>query len=145
MVTNSNTNPATQDDQTFTGTSGTDTLSGGHGDDTLTGAGSNDILAGDGPVPGAWHYETYDRNFSSAAGQAFDIETAGSTRTAAGYVTDFNEGGLTNTVRGTTGNPEDFGVIYTSTINSKSDGRHAQLYEQRLPPRGDNTLWRRGS
>ncbi len=124
MVTNSNTNPATQDDQTFTGTSGTDTLSGGHGDDTLTGAGSNDILAGDGPVPGAWHYETYDRNFSSAAGQAFDIETAGSTRTAAGYVTDFNEGGLTNTVRGTTGNPEDFGVIYTSTINTVLGGTY---------------------
>jgi len=140
MATNTNTNPATQDDQTITGTAATDTLSGGLGDDTITGGASDDILAGDGPVPGAWHFETYDRNFSSAAGQAFDIETAGSTRTGAGYVTDFNEGGLTNTIRGTTGNPEDFGVIYTSTINvvaggtyrfatSSDDGSTIQLFD----------------
>lgn len=124
MATNTNTNPATQDDQTLSGTTAADTLTGGHGSDTITGGASNDELAGDGPVTGAWHYETYDRDFTSAAGQAFDIETSGSTRTGSGYVTDFNEGGLTNSVRGTTGNPEDFGVIYTSTLNTISGGTY---------------------
>lgn len=80
------------------------------------------MLAGDGPVEGAWHYETFDYDFSSAAGQAFDIENG--TRTGSGYVTDFNEGGLTNTIRGTGGNPEDFGVIYTSTINVVAGGTY---------------------
>ncbi|MGH1578399.1 Hint domain-containing protein [Planktotalea sp.] len=124
MATNTNTNPGTQDDQTVNGTATEDTLTGALGDDTISGGAGNDVLAGDGPVEGAWHFETYDRNFGSSAGQAFDIETAGSTRTGSGYVTDFNEGGLTNTVRGTSGNPEDFGVIYTSTLNTVAGGTY---------------------
>jgi Ca2+-binding RTX toxin-like protein len=140
MATNTNTTLATQDDQTITGTAGTDTLSGVLGNYTLTGGASNDVLGGDGPVAGAWHFETYDRDFTSAAGQAFDIEMVGSTRTTAGYVTEFNEGGLTNTIRGTGGNPEDFAVIYTSTINtivggtdrfatSSDDGSTIQIFD----------------
>ncbi|MEP3917467.1 hypothetical protein [Ascidiaceihabitans sp.] len=39
-------------------------------------------------------------------------------------MSDFNEGGLTNSVRGTTGNPEDFGVIYTSTLNTTAGGTY---------------------
>ena len=45
-------------------------------------------------------------------------------RTGSGYVTDFDEGGLTNTIRGTGGNPEDFGVIYTSTLNVVAGGTY---------------------
>ncbi|MEL7131760.1 MAG: LamG-like jellyroll fold domain-containing protein, partial [Pseudomonadota bacterium] len=122
MATNDNTNPGTEGDQSLSGTSGADTLTGAFGDDTITGGSGADVLSGDGPVEGAWHFETFDRNFSSADGQAFDIESG--TRTGSGYVTDFNEGGLTNTVRGTTGNPSDFGVIYTSTLNVTSGGTY---------------------
>ncbi|WP_299209427.1 Hint domain-containing protein [uncultured Tateyamaria sp.] len=122
MATNDNTNPGTEGDQVISGTTGTDTLTGGLGSDTITGGGGNDVLSGDGPVEGAWHFETFDFDFSSSAGQAFDIESG--VRTGSGYVTDFNESGLTNTVRGTTGNPEDFGVIYTSTLNVASGGTY---------------------
>ncbi|MBY5933018.1 Hint domain-containing protein [Tateyamaria omphalii] len=122
MATNDNTNPGTEGDQVISGTTGTDTLTGAFGSDTINGGAGADVLRGDGPVEGAWHFETFDYDFSSAAGQAFDIENG--TRTGSGYVTDFNEGGLTNTVRGTTGNPEDFGVIYTSTLNVTSGGTY---------------------
>lgn len=120
MATNSSSDPATQNDEVHTGTSGTDTLTGGLGNDTVSTGNGNDVIAGDGPVAGAWHYETYDYDFTSSAGQAFDIEDG--TRTGSGYVTDFNEGNLTNSVRGTTGNAEDFGVIYTSTLNVSGGG-----------------------
>lgn len=122
MATNDNTNPGTEGSQVISGTTGTDTLTGAFGADTVTGGAGDDVLRGDGPVEGAWHFETFDYNFSSSAGQAFDIENG--TRTGSGYVTDFNEGGLTNSVRGTTGNPEDFGVIYTSTLNTTSGGTY---------------------
>ncbi len=122
MATNSSSTPATQGDQVINGTAGTDTLTGGFGSDTINGGAGNDILRGDGAVQGAWHYETFDYDFSSAAGQAFDIENG--TRTGSGYVTDFDEGNLTNSVRGTTGNPEDFGVVYTSTLNTVAGGTY---------------------
>jgi len=122
MATNDNTNPGTEGDQVISGTTGADTLTGAFGDDTITGGAGADVLSGDGPVEGAWHFETFDFDFTSAAGQAFDIENG--VRTASGYVSDFNEGGLTNSVRGTTGNPEDFGVIYTSTLNTTAGGTY---------------------
>ena len=127
MVTNSNTNPARETDQTIGASTLDDSLTGGFGNDTINGLAGNDVLHGDSGVPGSWHYETFDKDFSSAAGQAFTIETnvgAPSTRTGSGYVSDFNEGGLTNTIRGTTGNPEEFGVIYTSTLNVVAGGTY---------------------
>lgn len=120
MATNSSSDPASQNGEAHTGTAGTDTLTGGLGNDTISTGAGNDIIAGDGPVAGAWHYETYDYNFTSAAGQAFDIENG--TRTGSGYVTDFDESNLTNSIRGTTDNPADFGVIYTSTLNVAAGG-----------------------
>ncbi|MEX0371770.1 MAG: Hint domain-containing protein [Tateyamaria sp.] len=122
MATNDNTNPATEGDQVISGSTVEDTLTGGLGSDTITGGDGNDVLSGDGPVAGTWHYETFDYDFTSAAGQAFDIENG--TRTASGYVSDFDEGGLTNTIRGTTGNAEDFGVTYTSTLNVTTGGTY---------------------
>ncbi|MFT6023639.1 MAG: hypothetical protein ACI9PY_001756 [Ascidiaceihabitans sp.] len=132
MSTNDNTNPATQGDQTLTGSAGDDTLTGGFGNDTITGTGGNDVLAGDGPVDGAWHFETFDYDFTSAAGQAFDMEDGA--RTGSGYVTDFNEGGLTNSVRGDSAatNAENFGVVYTSTLNTTAGGTY------RLATRSDD-------
>ncbi|MDG1082656.1 MAG: Hint domain-containing protein [Planktotalea sp.] len=122
MAENSNINPATTGNQTITSSTGDDSLTGGFGNDTINGQGGDDILHGDSGVPGSWHYETYNYNFTSSHGQAFDIENG--TRTGSGYVSDFNEGGLTNTIRGTTGNPEDFGVIYTSTLNVATGGTY---------------------
>lgn len=122
MVENNNTNPATAGDQGITASMGDDSLTGGFGSDTINGQAGNNILHGDTGVPGSWHYETFDYDFGSSAGQAFDIEDG--TRTGSGYVSGFNEDGLTNSIRGTTGNPEDFGVIYTSTLNVTTGGTY---------------------
>ncbi|WP_420013842.1 hypothetical protein [Tateyamaria sp.] len=91
MATNDNTNPGTENDEAISGTSDADTLTGALGSDTITGGDGADVLSGDGPVEGAWLYEAYDYDFSSAAGQAFDIENG--TLIGTGYVSDFNEGG----------------------------------------------------
>lgn len=125
MATNTNTNPGAQTNQTITASTGADTLTGGLGNDTINGDAGNDLLRGDAGVPGAWHYETFNYDFTSAAGQAFTPAAfTTSTRTGSGYVTDFNEGGITNTMRGNpaTANPEDFGVVYTSTLNTTLGG-----------------------
>jgi hypothetical protein len=124
MADNDSGNPATEGDQTLTSTGLDDQLSGGLGDDTITGGDGDDVLRGDGPIEGAWHFEAFDHNFSSAAGQAFDFGGDAGERTGSGYVTDFDESDLTNTIRGTGGNPSDFGVIYTSTLNITDDGTY---------------------
>lgn len=122
MVSNTSNNPATDGNDSINGSNAVDELTGAFGDDSIRGGGDDDLLRGDQGITGTWHFETFDRNFSSAAGQAFDIESG--TRTGAGYVTDFDESTLTNEIRGTTGNPEDFGVIYTSTINVTAGGTY---------------------
>jgi Ca2+-binding RTX toxin-like protein len=125
MATNSFDNPGAQTSQIINGSTGTDTLTGGLGNDTLNGGAANDFLRGDTGTPGSWHYETFNFDFTSANNQAFTpaaFTTAA--RTGSGYVTDFNEGGITNTMRGASGNanPEDFGVVYTSTLNTTLGG-----------------------
>ena len=124
MATNDSGNAATQADQTIGSSTGADTLTGGLGSDTINGNGGNDFIRGDGGVAGSWHFETFDYNFSSANGQAFDIEDG--TRTASGYVTDFNESAVTNVARGaaTSSGAGDFGVIYTSTLNTTLGGTY---------------------
>ena len=130
MATNDNTNPGTEADQVISGTTGNDSLTGALGSDTINGGAGADVLSGDAPVAGSWLFEAYNFNFSSSAGQAFDIESG--TLAGTGYVTDFNESGLINTLRGTSGNPEDFGVIYTSTLNTTLGGTY------RLTTRSDD-------
>ena len=122
MANNSSNTPATEGNDVFTGTSGNDQFTGAHGDDSITGGAGDDTLFGDGPLPGTWHYEVFTRDFSSASGQAFDIETG--TRQAYGYVTDFDVGQLANSVQGTSGNPEDFGIVYTSELNVTAGGTY---------------------
>ncbi len=122
MTNNTSDNPATDGNDTISGTSQNDGLTGAFGDDSITGNGGDDVLSGDQGITGTWHFETFDFNFSSSAGQAFDIESG--TRTGAGYVSDFDESALTNSVRGTTGNPSDFGVIYTSTLDVVAGGTY---------------------
>ncbi|MEO9574495.1 MAG: calcium-binding protein [Tateyamaria sp.] len=131
MATNDNTNPGTEGDQVISGTTGADTLTGALGSDTINGGAGADVLSGDGPVEGSWLFEAYDFNFSSSAGQAFDIENG--TLTGTGYVTDFNESGLISTLRNDgVNNPADFGVIYTSTLNTTLGGTY------RLTTRSDD-------
>ncbi|MEO0937212.1 MAG: Hint domain-containing protein [Pseudomonadota bacterium] len=122
MASNDNTNPGTQGDQVISGTTGADTLTGALGSDQIDGGAGADVLSGDNAVDGTWHYQAFNYNFSSADGQAFVIENG--TLIGSGYVSDFNEGGLTNSLRGTTGNPSDFGVIYTSTLNTVQGGTY---------------------
>ena len=122
MTGNSSDNPATDGADTIVGGAVNDALTGGYGDDSVTGGVGDDLLRGDDGVTGTWFYETFDRDFSNSAGQAFDIESG--TQTGAGYVSDFDEGRLTNTIRGTGNNPEDFGVIYTSTLNVDAGGTY---------------------
>ena len=122
MATNDNQNPGTEGNDTLTGGNDADSFSGGAGADSITGGGGNDVLRGDGPVAGNWHFEAYNYDFSGSAGQAFDIEDG--TLVGRGYVSDFNEDGLINELRGTSGNPGDFGIIYTSTINVTEGGTY---------------------
>lgn len=132
MVTNTNTNPGTEDDQVISTSSDADTLTGALGSDTINGGAGDDILSGDGPVDGSWHFEAFTYNFSTANGQAFDIEDG--TRIGSGYVTDFNESGIVNTLLGepANNNPSDYGLIYTSTLNTTAGGTY------RLTTRSDD-------
>ncbi|MEM8577777.1 MAG: Hint domain-containing protein [Pseudomonadota bacterium] len=130
MATNDNDNPGTEGDQTIGGSASADTLTGAFGDDQIDGGGGDDVLRGDGPVDGAWHFEAYNYNFSSSAGQAFDIEDG--TLAGSGYVTDFNEEGLMQSLRGASGDQNDFGIIYTSTLNTQQGGTY------RLTTRSDD-------
>ena len=124
MADNDSSNPATEQDQTITGTSSADQLTGGLGSDVINGGAGDDVLQGDGPVGNAWHYETYDHDFGSSDKQAFDIGDDPTERTASGYVTDFNVEGIINTIRGVGGNPNDFGIIYTNTISVSAGGTY---------------------
>lgn len=132
MASNDSTQPATETDQGIVGSPNDDTITGGFGSDSIgTGLG-DDVLSGDGPVEGAWHYEAFDRNFSSSPGQAFDIESG--TRFGSGYVTDFSVAEIANTLRSDPAgrNPNDFGLVYTSTLNTTLGGTY------RLTTRSDD-------
>ena len=109
------------DDEIY-GQDGNDTLIGGTGDDTLSGGAGNDVLEGDAgtPPPGTWHYALYDRDFSSANGQAFDIEAG--TLAGEGLTDNFDVNALAQSVRGSAANPEDFGVVYTSSLTASETG-----------------------
>ena len=67
MANNTSNNPATEGDDTITGTSQEDGLTGGHGSDDVSGGDGDDVLRGDQGITGTWHFETFDYNFSSSA------------------------------------------------------------------------------
>ncbi|MDF1727565.1 MAG: Hint domain-containing protein [Sulfitobacter sp.] len=102
---------------------GDDTVLGQGGSDSIEGGSGNDTLIGDEAAPTAnWQYSFYDYNFSSANGQAFDIENG--TLIDEGFVDDFDVEALAQSVRDSGANPEDFGVIYTSTLTAQQDGTY---------------------
>ncbi len=104
----------------LSGGSGTDSLRGGDGNDTISGGTGNDIIYGDTEASGTWNVKVYDRDFSSANDQAFTIES-GILRTNT-TTTNLDVTSIVNTARGTSGDPEDFGVIVTSTFVAGAAG-----------------------
>lgn len=109
------------DNDELYGEAGTDTLYGGAGNDSLFGGAGDDVIHGDGPSGGRWEYATYTRDFTSANGQAFTIESG--TLAATGTADSFDIRGLGQAATGQ-GDPNDFGVIYTSTLFAPDDGTY---------------------
>ncbi len=122
MAENTSENAATGGNQKFGGTERPDSMSGGGGRDYLAGGEGDDTLSGDGPLQGQWRFAVYDRDFTSDNGQAGKIESG--KLAGQGYVDDFRVSALANAMHGTTGNPDDFGVVYTSTLNVGKGGSY---------------------
>jgi hypothetical protein len=102
------------------GEAGNDTLSGGAGNDTVQGGTGDDVLSGDGGG-GRWAYEVYTRNFTSADGQAFTIENGTLAGSGTQDTLDIDAIGQAATGNG---DPNDFGVIFTSTLYSPEAGTY---------------------
>ncbi|GGD41129.1 Hint domain-containing protein [Sinisalibacter lacisalsi] len=107
-------------DTIFAG-AGNDTVTGGAGDDVISGGSGDDVIYGDGPSdPGLWAYEVWNHDFTSASGQAFDAESG--TLAGTGTTQGFDSTQLVNDARGSGGDPSDFGVVYTSTLQPTQTG-----------------------
>jgi Ca2+-binding RTX toxin-like protein len=104
---------------TLLGQGGNDTLIGGNGDDSLEGGAGNDVLYGDGGTATRWSFEVYTRDFTSANGQAFTIEsgTLAGSGTSAGFDVTGHGQQATGQV-----DPNDYGIIYTSNLIASADG-----------------------
>jgi len=103
------------------GEDGDDSILGGAGDDVIAGGEGDDLIYGDGPAaPGTWAYEVWNHDFTSDNGQAFDAENG--TLVGTGTTQDFDSAGLVHDARGTSGDPNDFAVIYTSTLLASESG-----------------------
>jgi len=102
------------------GGAGNDTLTGAAGDDVLQGGTGDDTLFGDGGG-GRWAFDVYTQDFSSADGQAFTIESG--TLAGSGTQDTLDIDALGQAATGQT-NPEDFGVIFTSTLFAPEAGTY---------------------
>ncbi|MFN3646415.1 MAG: Hint domain-containing protein [Gemmobacter sp.] len=106
----------------ITAANGNDAVWGGDGNDSLFGGGGNDTLYGDQDRVATWGYRVYDRNFTSANNQAFTIESG--TLRGSGLATGFDPTNHVLSARGTSGDPNDFGIIYTSTFTATTAGTY---------------------
>lgn len=122
MAGNKSANSATDADQTIKGMTGADTLTGGGGSDRIEGGTGNDHLSGDQPNAGQWSYRIYEHDFSSANNQASTITTG--KMMGEGHVNDFNVDALAKAAYGTDADPNNFGVIYKSTLNVTQGGTY---------------------
>ncbi len=108
---------------TLDGGAGNDVVSGGSGNDSVLGGAGDDALYGDdAPQQGQWDYQVFDYDFDSSDFQAFDIESG--TLVGDGQTGGFDSTALVNDARGTSGDPSDFGVIYTSQLLATEDGTY---------------------
>ncbi|MDP2087523.1 MAG: Hint domain-containing protein [Gemmobacter sp.] len=101
---------------------GNDAVWAGQGADTVFGGGGNDTLYGDADRVATWGYRVFDRNFTAANDQAFTIESG--TLRGSGLSTGFDVTSHVNGARGTTADPNDFGIIYTSTFTATTAGTY---------------------
>ena len=104
---------------TLLGQNGADTLIGGASDDSLDGGAGNDVLYGDAGPAERWSYQVFTRDFSSANGQAFAIESG--TLAASGTAAGFDVTGHGQQATGQN-DPNDYGIIYTSTLIASENG-----------------------
>ncbi|MET4129323.1 Hint domain-containing protein [Roseovarius sp. MBR-6] len=102
------------------GEGGNDTLTGGAGNDTVLGGNGADTLFGDG-ASARWAYEVFTQDFTSANGQAFTIESG--TLAGSGTTDTLNITPLGQAATGQA-DPNDFGVILTSTLFSPDAGTY---------------------
>ena len=102
------------------GLDGGDTLIGGADNDTVLGSGGDDVLYGDG-TGARWAYEVYTQDFSSANGQAFTIENGTLAGSGTQDTLDIDALGQAATGQG---DPDDFGVIFTSTLYAPDAGTY---------------------
>ncbi|MGK7652146.1 hypothetical protein ACSQ76_06940 [Roseovarius sp. B08] len=113
----------TPGDDSIDGGTGNDTIYAEGGSDTVTGGDGNDVIYGDeAPVAGQWDYQVYNYDFTAANGQAFNIESG--TLVGSGQSNGFNSATLVHDARGTTGDANDFGVIYTSQFLASQNGTY---------------------
>ncbi len=101
---------------------GADSVWAGAGNDSVAGGSGNDVIFGDLDRISTWGYRVYDRDFSSANGQAFTIESG--TLRGSGLATNFDVTSHVLAARGTSGDPNDFGVIYTATFTATTAGTY---------------------
>ncbi|WP_428515551.1 Hint domain-containing protein [Roseovarius sp.] len=110
-------------DDSIDGGTGNDTIYAEGGSDTVTGGDGNDVIYGDdAPATGQWDYQVYNYDFGAANGQAFNIESG--TLVGSGQSDGFNSATLVHDARGTTGDANDFGVIYTSQFLASQNGTY---------------------
>lgn len=108
-------------DDTLDGGDDNDLIEGGDGNDSISGGAGDDTIHGDAPAGDRWNYEVYTRDFTSANGQAFAIESG--TLAASGSTDTLDVNSLGQAATGQ-GDPSDFGVIYTSTLLAPDDGTY---------------------
>lgn len=90
------------------------------GDDRITGGADDDLIRGDTAEQGTWSYKLYNKDFTHHGNQAFTIEQG--KLIAEGTTKGFDTRGLVQAARGSMANPEDYGVVMTSTFTAGEAG-----------------------
>ncbi|WP_323038290.1 Hint domain-containing protein [Gemmobacter sp.] len=111
-----------QGNDTVSAGGGADSVWAGAGNDNVAGGAGDDVLRGDADLAQMWSWRVYDRNFNSNNGQAPNIENG--TLRGSGIASSFDVNGHALAARGTTGDPNDFGVVYTSTFTATTAGSY---------------------
>lgn len=106
----------------ITAGTGNDSVYGGAGNDTVLAGDGNDLVYGDRDLAQTWGWRVYDRDFTSANGQAPTVDSG--TLRGSGLTSGFDVANLALAARGTTGDPNDFGVILVSTFTATVAGTY---------------------
>jgi Hint domain/PA14 domain/RTX calcium-binding nonapeptide repeat (4 copies) len=93
---------------------------GGAGDDRIAGGAGDDLISGDTAEKGSWSYKLYNKDFTHHGNQAFTIEQG--KLIAEGTTRGFDTRSMVQAARGSMANPEDYGVVMTSTFTAGEAG-----------------------